>query len=130
MGAEPDENMEFDFTLPKLKKKIKFKLLTAGLEQQILKTIESLSKLSKNSNGISNLLTTRLSTMITRVEDKTDKIWISQFVENMPASDSLAFRKYIDKIEPGVDFTYEFESPNGNVFKQQVPMSIDFFFPS
>ncbi len=130
LGATPDENNEFSFILPKLKKNIKFRLLTAGLEREILEKVDALSKLSKNSTGISNLLTTRLTTMIQSVEDKTDKIWISQFVDHMPASDSLALRKYIDLIEPGVDMTYEFTSPSGNVFKQNVPFSIDFFFPS
>ena len=130
LGAAPDENMQFDFFLPKLKKNIKFRLLTAGLEREILERVDALSKLSKNSTGISNLLTTRLTTMIMRVEDKTDKIWISQFVDHMPASDSLSLRKYIDKIEPGVDMEYTFTSPSGNVFKQNVPVNIDFFFPS
>lgn len=129
LGAKPDENMEFDFFLPKLKKKIKFKLLTSKDEQEIIKKVDALSKLNGNT-GISTLLTTRLSRMIRQIEDKRDNIYIQQFVENMPASDSLAFRLYIDKIEPGIDLEYEFESPSGRVFKQQVPINVDFFFPS
>ena len=130
LGATPDENNYFDFTLPKLKKKIKFRLLTAGLEREILERVDALSKLNKNNQGISNLLTSRLVQMIQAVEGKTDKIWISQFVDHMPASDSLSLRKYIDKIEPGVDMEYTFTSPSGNVFKQNVPVNIVFFFPS
>ncbi|MEK6883374.1 MAG: hypothetical protein AABY22_27345 [Nanoarchaeota archaeon] len=129
LGAKPDENMEFDFFLPKKKKKIKFKLLTSADENSILEKSEALAKLNKNT-GISTLLTSRLSRMITQVEDKRDKIYIQQFVENMPAGDSLAFRTYIDKIEPGINMEYEFESPSGSVFKQQVPINVDFFFPS
>ena len=130
LGATPDENNYFDFFLPKLKKKIKFRLLTAKLEREIIERVDALSKLNKNNQGISNLLTSRLVQMIQAVEGKTDKIWISQFVDHMPASDSLALRKYIDKIEPGVDMEYTFTSPSGNVFKQNVPVNIDFFFPS
>lgn len=129
LGAKPDENMEFDFFLPKLRKKIKFKLLTSAGERNILEKVEALSKLSKNT-GVSTLLTSRLSRMITQVEDKRDNIYIQQFVENMPASDSLAFRSHIDSIEPGIDLEYEFESLSGKKFKQQVPISVDFFFPS
>ena len=129
IDGTPDENMEFSFMLPLSKKKLKFKLLTAGEEEIILKTVESLMLL-QNNDGVSPLLSTRLSSMVQEIDGDRDKGKIKSFIENMIAGDSLAFRIEIDKVEPGVDMTYEFVSPSGNKFNQQVPLNVDFFFPT
>jgi len=129
IDGTPDENMEFSFTLPLSKKKLKFKLLTSNEEELILRKVEDLMKLTGN-DGISPLLTTRLSTMVTEIDGKRDNIYIDGFIENMIAGDSLALRLEIDKVEPGVNMEYEFTSPTGHKFQQIVPLNADFFFPS
>lgn len=48
---------------------------------------------------------------IVAINGNTDKQYIHKFVCNMPASDSLAFRRYIYDNQPGVDFEVKVEIP-------------------
>ncbi|PCI28119.1 hypothetical protein COB55_04385 [Candidatus Wolfebacteria bacterium] len=129
IDGTPDDNMEFSFTLPLSKKKLKFKLLTSSEGEVILRKVEDMMKLTGN-DGISPLLTTRLSTMVTQVDQQRDNIYIDGFIENMIAGDSLSLRLEIDRVEPGVNMEYTFTSPSGKKFQQTVPISADFFFPT
>jgi hypothetical protein len=128
LGAEPDENGYFDFELPKSKKKIKFKLLTVNDEKSIVKKTEARNKAVKSQ--ISNTLTYRLETQIVSIDGNTDKSFISQFIQVMPAYDSLKFREYSDSIEPGIDMRVDVEGPSGEVFPSIVPVGLDFFWPN
>tara|TARA_Y100000389_G_C17465570_1_gene525209 strand:- start:3153 stop:3911 length:759 start_codon:yes stop_codon:yes gene_type:complete len=128
LTAEPDENGYFDFELPKSKKKIKFKLLTVNDEASILKRSEARSKAIKSQ--ISNTLTYRLEQQIVSVDGNADKNYISQFIQYMPAYDSLKFREYCDEIEPGIDMTLDVEGPSGETFPSTIPIGLDFFWPN
>ena len=90
-GVEPDEKGEFSFTLPKSKKKIKFTLLTVGDEKTILSRAEKYEKATKSQ--ISNALTYRLQAQIKEIDGNRDINFIQQFVNVMPAFDSLKFRE-------------------------------------
>jgi hypothetical protein len=79
LTAEPDENGLFTFELPRSKKTIKFKLLTVGDEQSIIKKSELRDK--KMKSQISNTLTYRLETQIQSIDGNTDKNQISQFLQ-------------------------------------------------
>ena len=48
--VDPDEKGEFSFSLPRTKKDIKFKLLTAGDEDAILKAVEKRTQDNQISN--------------------------------------------------------------------------------
>ena len=128
LSATPDENGLFDFELPRSKKKIKFKLLTVNDETKIMKTSEMRSK--KVGSPISTTLTERLATQIVSVDGLTDKSQIQQFIQVMPAFDSLKFREYSDSIEPGIDMSVEVEGPSGEVFPSIIPIGLDFFWPN
>lgn len=128
LEVEPDENGYFDFELPRSKKKIKFKLLTVGDESTILKTSEQRSK--KLGSQVDNTLTLRLATQIISIDGNTDKSFIQKFIEVMPAFDSLKFREYSDKIEPGVDLKMDVEGPSGETFPVNIPIGLDFFWPN
>ncbi len=128
LGAEPDENGLFDFELPRSKKKIKFKLLTVSDESNIVKKSEARNKAVKSQ--VSNTLTYRLETQIQSIDGNTDKSFIAQFIQVMPAYDSLKFREYIDKIEPGIDLTVDVEGPSGETFPAGIPIGLDFFWPN
>ena len=57
---------------------------------------------------------------IVSVDGNLDRKFIHDFVMNMPATDSLAFRRYIFDNQPGVDFEVEVERPvsqGGGTFK-------------
>ena len=128
LGADPDENGLFDFDLPKSKKKVKFKLLTVADESNIVKKSEARNK--KVKSQVSNTLTYRLETQIQSIDGNTDKSFIAQYIQVMPAYDSLKFREYSDSIEPGIDLSVEVEGPSGERFPVTVPIGLDFFWPN
>jgi len=128
LGAEPDENGLFDFELPRSKKKIKFKLLTVGDESSIIKQSEIRDK--KFKSQISNTLTYRLEAQIISIDGNQDKSYISQYLQFMPAFDSLKFREYSDSIEPGIDMEVEVEGPSGETFPVTVQIGLNFFWPN
>ena len=128
IGAQPDENNEFHFEMPKSKAKIKFKMLTVGAERDILNKSEKRSKLTKSP--ITNLLTSRLEKQIVEINGNRDPNYISKYVQVIPAYDSLKFREYVDSIEPGIDMTVDVEAPSGEPFQATVPLGIKFFWPN
>ncbi len=128
IGAQPNENNEFSFSMPKSKSEIKFKMLTVGDETEIITKNEKRSKLTKSP--VTNLLTSRLEKQITEINGNRDPNYISKYVQVLPAYDSLAFRKYVDSIEPGIDMTVDVEAPSGEPFQAPVPLGINFFWPN
>jgi hypothetical protein len=128
IGAQPDENNEFSYTLPKSKAKIKFKMLTVGDERDIIAKSEKRAKLTKSP--ITNLLTSRLEKQIVEVNGNRDPNYISKYIQVIPAYDSLQFRQYIDEIEPGIDMSVDVEAPSGEPFRSQIPLGINFFWPN
>jgi len=127
LTAEPDEKGEFFFELPKSKKKIKFTLLTVGDERSIISRADKYEKATKSQ--ISNTLTYRLQAQIKEVEGNRDPNYIQQFVNVMPAFDSLKFREYSDNIEPGIDMSAEVEGPTGT-FQASITLGLNFFWPN
>lgn len=118
----------FYFELPLTKRTVAFRFLTGEEEEKILKTLEI-----KKKKGIQNdnLVTTRLMSSIVEIDGVTDRTQISKFVHFMPARDSLALRKYIDKHEPGVDMTIEFMCQScDHVADITLPMGPTFFWPN
>jgi len=128
IGAQPNENNEFSFSMPKSKSEIKFKMLTVGDETEIITKNEKRSKLTKSP--VANLLTSRLEKQITEINGNRDPNYISKYVQVLPAYDSLEFRKYVDSIEPGIDMTVDVEAPSGEPFQAPVPLGINFFWPN
>ena len=128
LGATPDENGNFTFELKRSKKNIKFRLLTSKDEEELVKAEERRNKVYKGQ--VSNLLTSRLSKQIVEVEGNTDKSYIQQFVQYMPAGDSLELRKFMDDIEPGIDLRVDVESPSGAMFRSLIPITVRFFWPN
>lgn len=126
-GVEPDERGEFTFVLPRTKKKIKFKLLTVGDERNILVRSEKYEKATKSQ--ISNTLTYRLQAQIKEIDGNRDINFIQQFINVMPAYDSLKFREFSDSIEPGIDMSAEVEGPTGS-FQAPITIGLNFFWPN
>ncbi len=119
---------EYQFTLPQSKTSIKFKLLTHGDEMAINKDVEAFEKTLKEGKEV----TTRLRRLILEVDGNRDLGYISNFVVNqLRAADSRALRKYIQKITPDIDLSFEYESPfTGEKEALRVPIGLDFFYPT
>jgi len=118
---------EFSFTLPVSKKELTFKLLTHGDEQIIDKELKGLKKINKNA---SNDLTTRMKHIITSIDGDYEKKTIREFVDSQfLARDAREFRKYLRKIQPSVDLSYDYEDQRGNITTIDIPVGIKFFWP-
>lgn len=86
---------------------------------KLQKWVENLSK-NKQNSPYTKTITNTMEMQIVSINGNTDKKFIHDFVMNMPASDSLAFRRYIYDNQPGVDFEVEVERPvsqGGGTFK-------------
>jgi hypothetical protein len=115
---------EFEFTLPKSKNVVTFKLLTHKDEQEINRELEGLKKINKDA---SPELSTRLKHMILSVNGERDRKVVREFVDGfLLAQDSRALREYVREIQPDVDLTF---FPNGSNTRVSLPIGLKFFWP-
>lgn len=121
---------EFEFELPASKRTVTFKILNHRDSLEIDKEIKSLQKI-KDQYG-SKQLTTRLFHTITSVDGDESKSAIRNFVKNeLLAIDSRALRDFIAEISPDVDLKIDlFDAENGELFSVNMPIGVDFFWPS
>jgi hypothetical protein len=129
LSAKPIEEgkNEFEFILPISKTKLTFKLLTHKDENEMKKELEGLKKIDKNSN---KELSTRLKYIILSVDGDYEKATIRNFVDNrFLAKEAREFRKYVNKIQPSVDLSFEYEDNEGDTTKVDIPVGLDFFWP-
>ena len=118
---------QFEFTLPLTKKETRFKFLT-GYDEREMNTISERRK--KQGLSGDSLITQRLMHQIVSIGGVTDKNKINQFIRSMPAGDSLALRRYIDKHEPGIEMKSWMECPHCSEHSEvRLPMGASFFWP-
>jgi hypothetical protein len=125
----PENENKFEFILPNSKRKITFRLLTHGIENQIAQDLKM--KKLKKSDGIDREFTTRLKHIITSVDDETSRLYIDNFVDNELFSlDSRALRDHMKNVSPDVDLTFEFVSDvTGESLLMDIPLGTSFFWP-
>jgi hypothetical protein len=124
---------EFEFELPKSKRKITFQAMTESKERKVKHQIKALEKANrKTKDRTSRELTTRLKNMILSVDGESDTATINSFVDNeLFAIDSQALRNYINEVVPDMDLNYEFVSEEtGERREMLLPMDVTFFWPS
>lgn len=86
-------------------------------EKKVIKSattiMESWSKKLKklNESQFTRIMTNSMQLQITAVNGNTDREFIRKYINQMPARDSLALRKYINDNKPGIDFTITVERP-------------------
>lgn len=98
-----------------------------------LKNLEQWANKLDNSNsvGVTRFVTNRMEMQIMSVDGNTDRKFIHDFVNRMPAMDSLKLRRYILENEPGMDFEVEIERPEslgGGSFKTFLEWDNSIFF--
>ena len=126
----PDENGHYDFLLPLMKKKIKFRMLNGKDESKISKTSDT-GKKAKGKYKVSKGITERYRLQIMEVEGNKDKLYIAKLISAMPMRDSIAFREYVKLMSPGIDFNYMFECTKcGHNYEGDVPMTYRLFYPN
>jgi len=129
LEVAPDENLEYDIQLPLMKMTIKFRLLTGKDEKRLAKLSESGGK-SAGGIKVKKLITEKYVMQIMEVNGNRDKLYIKKFIAAMPMKDSMFFREYLRRIEPGLDLSYEFECPNcGELDIRDIPVTPKLFYP-
>jgi len=120
---------EFEFFLPVTKKKVTFKFLTDKDDKDRAAAAKFTSRHLETK--VENNITSFLEYSILSIEGIRDKNKIKHFVMNMPAFDSKALRKFINKNEPGMDMSHSFECKNcGHTNEIKLPITSEFFWPS
>lgn len=118
---------EFEVVLPVTKKSVKVKFLTGHDEREMMITSE---RRKKSGLKVESLITDRLIKSIISVENISDKNKIGFFVKNLPARDSLALRRFLDKNEPGVIMKDWMSCPSCHEQSEVgLPMGASFFWP-
>lgn len=127
--VKPGENL-FSFKLPLSGKEVLFKLLT-GAEEKELSLIQERIKKAKGVGSVENNITLRLIHQIVSLDGVTDRKEIRNIVENcMLAGDSLALRKHIEKVSPGLDMTKFVTCPQcGEESEVEMAVGPEFFWP-
>ena len=93
--------------------------LIIDANEKLQKWADNLGK-GKNNTPYTKTITNTMEMQIVSVNGNSDKKFIHEFVMNMPASDSLAFRRYVYDNQPGVNFEVDIERPvsqGGGTFK-------------
>jgi len=117
----------FEFKLPRCGKLVKFKFLTGRDEEEIVATSARQKKLGLQTDAS---VTTNLLYSIVSVDGVEDRAKLSNFVKNIPASDSLALRNYIRDHEPGMLMKQEVTCPTcGESEEVAMPMGVSFLWP-
>jgi transcription elongation factor Elf1 len=119
----------FTFTLPYLKKTIVYKLMTHKDEQDVDAELKNINK--KIGTTASPEMTTRLKYMIMSVDGNEDRKTIREFVDDIPARDSVVFRKFMREHTPDIDMTFNFKCAHcGHEERMALPLGVDFFWPT
>jgi len=119
-----DENGNYPYFMEKSKKHITFNFLTQKDEIE-------LDQINKSWNGLGTapIVTKRLEKLIKSVDGNPDPMNIRNFIETLPIIDSQNFRKYVNKVKPGVDLTQTTNAPSGEKVTFNIDFGVEFFRP-
>lgn len=124
MKHQPNEEGLFDLTLKKTKANIKCKILNTG-------EINELDKLQEQypQGMVAPVITKRLEKQIVELNGERDRGKISQFVSQMPISDSKDLRRHVIDCEPSIDLKRTIIAPSGEKVTVDVSFGAEFFRP-
>jgi hypothetical protein len=124
--AEPDNEGLFDFTFPVSKARVKFRLVTCGMEEAIEAKI---NRDKENEVPVNNLTLYTMEAMVVEVNGNRDANFIREFVRNLRIGDTKSFSDYIEKINCGLDTNITVGTPGGGSVTTFLPFSLNFFWP-
>ncbi len=126
LEVRPDENGEFDFTLPKSGKNIKFRLLTNKDEDEI-SIIDDKQKEKNGNVSINSSL--RLERSIMEMGGERDKMKISHMLKTLSILDIRKFNKYVNDVEPGLDLKTIARTAGGESVDVFLRLGKNFWYP-
>lgn len=130
LQIQPDTEGQnvFSFQLPYSKKTVQFKFLTVRDEETLL---ADLNATKKKNIGTPSIVSARLRTSLVAVDGNSNRSYVAQFAQSMPAKDSLALRRFIDENEPGIDMSFDFTCVDCDYSDTiAIPMDSTFFWPN
>jgi hypothetical protein len=127
LTINPDSDGLFDYELPDSKKRIKFRFLTGKDEKEIEE--RDAADMERSGDGISKKIIYKLEKQISSIDGITDKIKISNIIKNLTILESRKLRKYINDIEPGIDFKVSARTPGGGSVDTFLRFNTSFFWP-
>jgi hypothetical protein len=127
LGAEPDKEGLFDLKLNVSGSNIKFRLLTVGDVDDVEAHVNELAETMGSEFTDASPYT--LKKQIIEVDGVRDVNIVGRFAENMRMGDVRQFRKYVDKIESGIDMTITVGTPGGSSVTTFLPLNVTFFWP-
>ena len=117
----------FEVQLPVTKKAVRVKFLTGHDERDMMVTNE---RKKKSGMKVETAVTDRLSRSIVSVDGITDRNKLAFFIKSLPARDSLALRRFLDKHEPGIIMKSWMSCPHCHEQSEVgLPMGASFFWP-
>jgi hypothetical protein len=121
---------QFEYELPKSKRKIKWKILNHGDEVKIGLELKK-NQRGRKKDDPKNELTVRYKYMILSVDGDESEVAINRFIKNeFLAQDSIAFREHMQEIQPDVDMSiWYYSEATGNEQKIKMPLGVNFFWP-
>lgn len=75
------------------------------------KVKEYTNNIKTHGNVYSQGVTYLLNKLIKSINGNTDREFIKDYIKNMPARESMAFRKYVTKNTPSIDYRVKIERP-------------------
>jgi hypothetical protein len=117
----------FEIQLPVTKRSVRVKFLNGHDEREMMVINE---RKKKSGMKVETAITDRLTRSIVSVDGITDRNKLSFFVKNLPARDSLALRRFLDKHEPGIIMKSWMNCPSCHEQSEvALPMGASFFWP-
>lgn len=128
----------FRYVLPVSKKTVVWRFITVGDEKRMAAEREEIAARNKKLKIVaqgpeSRAVTELLEASIISIDGIDDRNKVRQFCQYMPAMDSSALRKHIEKNTPGVKFVHDFKCENTDCeHREEVPVTLgtDFLWPN
>ena len=120
----PDENGYFSLKLPKSNTEVKLKLLNIGEQREIDKLTDQYPQ-----GMVAPVITKKLEKQIVELNGGNDRLKITQFVNQLPISDSKLIRNFMSECEPKLDLERKIVAPSGEEVIINITFGVEFFRP-
>ena len=123
MDVLPDDKGLYTFRLPKSEVDVQFKMMT-GLDEKMIR-----SEQMKNNSQYNEYKSMKLQNVVMSVDGNTDRIYIRNFLRQMPIMDGRALGKFMNDVVPTFDLNIKVQSPGGGTFDTFLRLDSEFWFP-
>ena len=100
-------------------------MLTVGELENLEKIVEE-----NKDNPINEEQTLILENQLVEIDGNKDRAYIKEFANSMRVGDAQGLRKYISKIECGIDMNIDVRTPGGGSVNMFLPITPRFFWPN